>query len=163
MLDLLPELCDEYLDELTVFPPIFRQFGGQSVFYGPVMTLRCPEDNSLVRRWVSQPGEGRVLLVDGGGGDRRALLGDNLAKLAMDNGWSGIVVYGYVRDAATLATLPLGIQALGAMPVKTDKRGLGEEGVEVEIQGRVIKPGQYLYADDNGVVVADRALPLPLA
>lgn len=163
MLDLLPDLCDDYLSELTVLPPIFRQFGGQSIFYGSVVTIRCPEDNSLVRHWVSQPGEGRVLVVDGGGCDRRALLGDNLAKLAVDNGWSGIVVYGYVRDAATIKTLPIGVQALGAMPVKTEKRGLGEESVVVEIHGRTISPGQYLYADDNGVVVADRQLPVSLS
>ncbi|USD36146.1 MULTISPECIES: putative 4-hydroxy-4-methyl-2-oxoglutarate aldolase [Ferrimonas] len=160
MLDLLPDLCDQFSEELTILPPRFRQFGGKSLFWGPVHCIRCPEDNTLVRHCLSQPGEGRVLVVDGGGQERRALLGDNLAKLALDNGWAGVVVYGYIRDVATIGTMDLGVQALGAMPLKTDKRGLGEQGVVIEIEGRRIEPGQYLYADDNGIVVCNRELPL---
>ncbi|MBY6185083.1 putative 4-hydroxy-4-methyl-2-oxoglutarate aldolase [Marinobacter hydrocarbonoclasticus] len=161
MLDLLPDLCDAYPDEVRLLPPLFRQFGGKRIFHGSVVTLRCPEDNSLVREAVAEPGEGRVLLVDGGGLSRRALLGDMLAEKAVANGWSGIVVFGYVRDVATLQTMDLGVQALGAVPMKTEKRGLGERDVVVEVQGVRIAPGDHLYADDNGVLVASRALPLP--
>ncbi len=161
MLDLLPDLCDAYPDEVRLLPPLFRQFGGKRIFSGPVVTLRCPEDNSLVREAVAEPGEGRVLVIDGGGMARRALLGDLLAEKAVANGWSGIVVYGYVRDVATLGTLDLGVQALGAVPMKTEKRGLGERDVVVEIQGVHLHPGDHLYADDNGVLVASRPLPLP--
>ncbi|ADN75684.1 regulator of ribonuclease activity A [Ferrimonas balearica DSM 9799] len=161
MLDLLPDLCDAHPDVVRLFPPIFRQFGGKRIFHGPVVTLRCPEDNSLVREAVAEPGQGRVLLIDGGGLARRALLGDMLAEKAVANGWSGIVVFGYVRDVATLATLDLGVQALGAVPMKTEKRGLGDRDVVVEIDGIRIQPGDYLYADDNGVLVAPHALPLP--
>ncbi len=160
MLDLLPDLCDQHLEQLTVLPPIFRQFGGRKIFTGPVVTVRCPEDNSLVRQYLSEPGQGRILVVDGFGTHRRALLGDNLAQLAVDNGWGGIVVYGYIRDVAAIATLPIGVQALGAMPVKTDKRGLGDEQVVIDIEGRLIKPGQYLYADDNGIAISDKQLSL---
>ncbi|MBY5992018.1 putative 4-hydroxy-4-methyl-2-oxoglutarate aldolase [Ferrimonas balearica] len=161
MLDLLPDLCDRYPDRVRLLPPIFRQYGGKRLFYGPVVTLRCPEDNSLVREWVAKPGEGRVLVIDGGGLARRALLGDLLAQKAVDNGWSGILVFGCLRDVTTLATLDLGIQALGAVPMKTDKRGLGEQDVVVEVQGVRIHPGDHLYADDNGVLVSAEPLPLP--
>ncbi|GAA4873738.1 putative 4-hydroxy-4-methyl-2-oxoglutarate aldolase [Ferrimonas pelagia] len=161
MRDLLPELCDRYSSELRLFAPIFTSFGGQQIFAGPIDTVRCPEDNGLVRTVLSEPGAGRVLLIDGGGMARRALLGDQLAMMASSNGWAGIVVYGSVRDVMTLATIPVGIQALGAVPMKTEKRGLGERGVEVEILGLRIQPGQYLYADPNGIAVSDRALSLP--
>lgn len=161
MLDLLPDLCDQFSEELTVLPPIFKQYGGQKIFTGEIVTIRCPEDNTLVRRYLSSPGKGRILVVDGNGSQRRALLGDNLAQLGVDNGWSGIIIYGYIRDVATIATLPIGVQALGAMPVKTEKRGLGEEQVIIDIEGRSIRSGQYLYADDNGIVISDRLLPLP--
>ncbi|OED43966.1 ribonuclease activity regulator protein RraA [Endozoicomonas sp. (ex Bugula neritina AB1)] len=161
MLDLLPDLCDQFPEQLTVLPPIFRQFGGRKIFTGEAVTIRCPEDNSLVRHYLSLPGNDRILVVDGNGSNRRALLGDNLAQLGVDNGWSGIVVYGYIRDVATIATLPIGVQALGAMPMKTYKRGLGEENITIEIEGRTITSGQYLYADDNGIAISDSLLKLP--
>ncbi|GAA5189441.1 putative 4-hydroxy-4-methyl-2-oxoglutarate aldolase [Ferrimonas gelatinilytica] len=161
MRDLLPELCDSYGAELTLLPSKFSSFGGKAIFWGQVETVRCPEDNGLVRQILSEPGKGRVLLIDGGGGSRRALLGDQLAELALQNGWSGILVYGYVRDVMTLSNLPLGVQALGAMPLKTDKRGLGERSVEVEIEGRRIQPGDYLYADPNGIAISAALLVLP--
>ncbi len=161
MRDLLPELCDSYGAQLTLLPSEFASFGGREIFWGPVETVRCPEDNGMVRTILSEPGRGRVLLIDGAGGSRRALLGDQLAELAVRNGWTGILVYGYVRDVMTLSTLPLGVQALGAMPMKTDKRGLGERGVEVEIAGRKIQPGDYLYADPNGIAISPVPLTLP--
>ena len=161
MLDLLPDLFDQYPEQLTLLPPIFRQFGGRKIFTGPIVTVRCPEDNSLVRQYLSEPGQGRILVVDGNGSQRRALLGDQLAQLGVDNGWSGIIIYGYIRDVATIATMPIGVQALGAMPIKTEKRGLGEDNVIIEIEGRRIKPGHILYADDNGIAISKHQLPLP--
>ena len=158
MLDLLPDLCDDFADELLLLPSIFRQFGGKRIFTGEVVTVRCPEDNGLVRETLAQPGLGRVLVVDGNGGSRFALLGDNLAQLGVDNGWAGVVVYGYIRDAGAIATMDIGVQALGAMPMKTDKRGLGERDVEVQIEGRKIQPGDYLYADGNGIALSKRNL-----
>ncbi|AVQ88107.1 MAG: putative 4-hydroxy-4-methyl-2-oxoglutarate aldolase [Plesiomonas shigelloides] len=160
MLDLLPDLCDVYAESLTVLPPWFRSYGGRAIFFGPVVTVRCPEDNSLVRDLVAKPGYGQVLVVDGAGSLRRALLGDQLAHKAVANGWAGIVVFGAVRDVGELAQLPLGIQALGACPVKTDKRGLGELGISVEIQGIRIHPGDWLYADLNGIAIAREELNL---
>ncbi|SHI18906.1 putative 4-hydroxy-4-methyl-2-oxoglutarate aldolase [Ferrimonas marina] len=160
MKDLLPDLCDAYGDRLTLLPPIFRGFGGKTEFWGEVVTVRCPEDNGLVRQRLSEPGEGRVLCVDGGGLARYALLGDQLAALAVDNGWAGVVVFGYVRDVVALAGFELGVQALGSVPMKTEKRGLGEADVVFQIEGRTVRPGQWLYADSNGIALSEEALAM---
>ncbi|QIZ76840.1 putative 4-hydroxy-4-methyl-2-oxoglutarate aldolase [Ferrimonas lipolytica] len=160
MLDLLPELCDHYPQHVRLFPPIFKRFGGRNIFGGEVVTIRCFEDNSLVRTAVAEPGLGKVLLIDGGGMSRRALLGDMLAQKAVDNGWSGIVVFGYIRDVNAIAAMDIGVMALGAVPMKTDKRGLGDRDIEVNIGGCVVHPGDSLYADANGVLVADEPLSI---
>ncbi|MGL5757318.1 putative 4-hydroxy-4-methyl-2-oxoglutarate aldolase [Plesiomonas sp.] len=160
MLDLLPDLCDRYAESLTILPPLFRNFGGKPIFYGQVVTVRCPEDNSLVREIVTQPGFGQILVIDGAGSLRRALLGDQLAHEAQNNGWAGIVVFGAIRDVGELAQMQLGIQALGACPMKTDKRGLGEHGISVDIQGIRIHPGDWLYADLNGIAISKTELNL---
>ncbi|MBP6384104.1 MAG: ribonuclease E activity regulator RraA, partial [Aeromonas sp.] len=126
MLDLLPDLCDQHGDALQVADPLFHDFGGKPLFYGQAVTLSCYEDNSLVRELVNRPGQGRVMVIDGGGSLRRALLGDQLAIKAAEQGWEGIVIFGAVRDVGTLATLALGVKALAACPVKTEKLGQGE-------------------------------------
>ncbi|CAJ1887712.1 Putative 4-hydroxy-4-methyl-2-oxoglutarate aldolase [Aeromonas dhakensis] len=154
MLDLLPELCDEYGDALQVAEPLFQNFGGKVLFHGQAVTLSCYEDNSLVRELVNRPGQGRVMVIDGGGSLRRALLGDQLAIKAAEQGWEGIVIYGAVRDVGTLATLALGVKALAPCPVKTEKRGLGELDAVVSFAGVTIHPGDYVYADLNGVLVS---------
>lgn len=154
MLDLLPDLCDEYGDALQVAEPLFQNFGGKALFHGQVVTLSCYEDNSLVRELVNRPGQGRVMVIDGGGSLRRALLGDQLAIKAAEQGWEGIVIYGAVRDVGTLATLALGVKALAPCPVKTDKRGQGELDAVVSFAGVTIHPGDYVYADLNGVLVS---------
>ena len=154
----VPDICDDYFDELAVLRPGFRDFGARSRFCGEVVTVKCFEDNSLVRDLVRSEGQGRVIVVDGGGSMRRALLGDLLAAKAVENGWSGLVINGCVRDVEILRTLDLGVKALGANPVKTDKRGEGQLDVPVEIGGVRVVPGRYLYSDDNGVVVALRNL-----
>ena len=154
MLDLLPDLCDQHGDALQVADPLFHNFGGKPLFYGQAVTLSCYEDNSLVRELVTRPGQGRVMVIDGGGSLRRALLGDQLALKAAEQGWEGILIHGAVRDVGTLATLALGVKALAACPIKTEKRGQGELDAVVSFAGVTIHPGDYVYADLNGVVVS---------
>ena len=154
----VPDLCDDHFEELSVLPPGLVDFGARSRFCGEIVTVKCFEDNSLVRELVRSEGRGRVIVVDGGGSMRRALLGDLLAAKAVENGWQGLVINGCVRDVEILRSLDLGVKALGANPVKTDKRGEGQQDVPVDFGGVRIVPGRYLYADDNGVVVALRDL-----
>jgi regulator of ribonuclease activity A len=152
------DLCDQFSSELEVVQPIFRDFGARRQFSGQAATLKCFEDNSKVRDCVKEPGNGRVLVVDAGGSLRCAMLGDQLAKSAADNGWSGIVMYGCVRDTKQLATFDIGIKALAPMPVRSEKRGEGIRDIAVCIPGATIKPGNWIYADEDGIVVAQRAL-----
>ena len=154
----LPDICDQYIDEISVCEPVFRDFGGKHRFCGEVVTIRCFEDNSLVAETVRQPGHGRVIVVDGGGSLRRALLGDQLAVTAVESGWQGLVVNGCVRDVGILATLDLGVKALAACPVRTDKRGEGQRDVPLRFAGVLMEPGYYLYADANGIIVAKQKL-----
>lgn len=154
----VPDICDDFIDEINVLAPLFRDFGGKEKFSGEIVTLKCFEDNSLVRDLVRSEGLGRVIVVDGGGSLRRAMLGDLLAAKAAENGWSGLLINGCVRDVEILETIDLGVKALNSHPVKTDKRGEGQLEIPVEFAGAVIQPGQFLYADVNGVIVAKRNL-----
>ena len=151
------DLCDLHKNDSSglfrVLPPVFRDFGGILKFSGPVVTVKCFEDNSLVKAAVDSPGEGRVLVVDGGASLRRALLGGNLGAAAAKNGWSGVVIDGCVRDAAELAHCLTGIRALAAMPLPTEKRQEGQRDVAIQIQGVWVRPGDWLYADEDGMVV----------
>jgi regulator of ribonuclease activity A len=160
MEDLLPELCDRYPDDVRILEPMLGNFGGRERFSGQIVTIKAFEDNSLVREQVALPGEGRVLVVDAGGSMRRAMLGDMLAEKASVNGWSGIIIYGCIRDVNAIADLDIGVQALGAHPLKTDKKGVGELNVPVRFGGVDFIPGQYCYADNNGVLVSSVALEL---
>lgn len=152
------DLCDAHGDAVRVLALPLRDYGGRVAFGGAVSTVRAFEDNSRVREAVDEPGNGRVLVVDGGGSLRRSMLGDQLAQSAARNGWAGVVVIGAIRDAAVIATLPLGVKALGTCPRKTDKRGIGERDVALEVGGLLVRPGEWLWADADGVVLAD-ALP----
>lgn len=156
------DLSDAYSEDETAFlrhlEPVFQDYGGRSRFHGPVVTLATFEDNTKVREAVEGPGEGRVLVVDGGGSTRCALFGGNLAQLAAKNGWAGIVIHGCVRDRDELEAEDVGIKALGAHPRKSQKRGAGSFGVPVSFAGQAIKPGDWLYADRDGVIVAAREL-----
>jgi regulator of ribonuclease activity A len=152
------DLCDSYGDQLRVMEEPLSDFGGLLAFAGPVHTLRAYEDNSLLREALTEPGQGRVLVVDGGGSLKRALLGDELATLAVKNDWEGIVIFGCVRDSAALAELEIGIKALGTCPRKTDKSGQGLRDVPLRVGGIDIRPGDYLYADEDGVVVSAKRL-----
>ena len=156
----LPDICDQFLDDITVLDSAFHDYGGRERFSGEIVTIKCFEDNSLVGEAVRQPGEGRVLVVDGGGSMRRALLGDLLAAAAAENGWQGLLIYGCVRDVEILRTIELGVKALAVCPVKTEKRGEGQSDVPLRFAGALMEPGQYLYADANGVVVAKDKLPI---
>ena len=152
------DLSDEFGDAVQACQSIFRDFGGRSRFSGPIATLKCFEDNSLVRDLVAEPGAGRVLVVDAGGSMRRAVLGDLLAKKAVDNDWSGILIFGCIRDSAAIAQMPIGVKALGTHPMKTDKRGEGQRDIKVRFADATFAPGDWLYADEDGVVVAPRKL-----
>lgn len=157
------DLCDDNepllaTGELRVLPPVFRAWGRHARFAGPVATVRCDDDNSMVRKTLETPGQRRVLVVDGGGSLRCALLGGNLAVLAEKNGWAGVLVDGCVRDTAEIDACRLGVRALAAHPRRSDRRGSGEREVSVEIRGVKIAPGDWCYADADGVVIADRAL-----
>ncbi len=160
MFDLLPDLFDSYPSKLTLFPLEFTSFGGKNVFFGEVVTVKCFEDNSKVKEILAQNGTGKVLIVDGGGSSRRALLGDLIAQSAVDNAWQGVIIYGFVRDAAKLATFNLGIYALGAMPIKTEKLGQGQINVPIEIGQLCVKPGMFVYADANGIAISEESLDL---
>ena len=152
------DLCDQFGDELRVAAPIFRDWGGAAWFSGPIETLRICEDNALVRSTLETPGDGRVLVVDGGASLRTALLGGNLAALAHRNGWGGLVINGCVRDAAELAAVPIGIKALCTIPRRSARTGAGERGIPVTFAGVTFTPGSFLYADVDGIVVAERDL-----
>ena len=149
-----PDLCDDHPDDVRVLAPMFRTFGGREAFFGPAVTVRCHEDNSRVKDLVGTPGEGRVIVVDGGGSTAKALLGDQLAQSAADNGWAGAVIHGAVRDVEILRTIDLGVQALCSIPLKTEKLGVGDVGLTVTFGGVTITPGDWVYADANGVVVS---------
>lgn len=157
----LPDLFDANEGLLSPVEPIFQDFGGKSAFAGPIRTVKCHEDNSLVAARLREPGEGGVLVVDGGGSLRCALVGDNLAAAAIDNGWAGIVVYGCVRDVNELAGMPLGIKALASNPLRSTKRDVGERDVVVRFAGIRFVPDAWLYADANGIGVTPMELSLP--
>ena len=155
------DLCDAHPDKVQVLAPVFSAYGGRAAFFGRAETIRTHEDNSRVREAVSEPGEGRVLVVDGGGSLKRSLLGGDLAAKAAKNGWAGVIVYGAVRDVAELEGEPLGVLALALIPMKTEKRGLGVRGVAVSVPGGVVNPGDWIYVDRDGAIVAREPLHEP--
>jgi regulator of ribonuclease activity A len=157
------DLCDAHEDKLAsgalrVLEPVFRSFGRAQVFGGRAVTLKLFEDNSLVRSTLDQPGHGHVLVVDGGGSLRCALVGGNLAQIGETNGWAGIVVYGCVRDTLELNACNIGIRALATHPQRSQKRGAGERDVPVWLPGSVVRPGDWVYADIDGVLISDAPL-----
>ena len=154
-----PDLCDAHPDCVRVITGLhWRQFGGRTAFGGEVETVKCFEDNSRVKARLAEPGQGRVLVVDGGGSLRHALIGDMIAARAAENGWAGVVIHGACRDVDVLAGIDFGVCALGAVPIKSVRRDEGQLNVPVTIGGVVIRPGEFVYADNNGVIAADRDL-----
>jgi regulator of ribonuclease activity A len=157
------DLCDAHKSDadglFRVLPPVFRDYARRTRFAGSVSTVRCFEDNSVVKAALEEPGLGRVLVVDGGGSLRRALVGGNLAAAAARNGWAGVVVDGCVRDSAELALCDVGIRALALVPMPTERRNAGQRDVVLQIRGVAVRPGDWLVADEDGIVV----MPAPPA
>ena len=152
-----PDLSDE-APEVCAIELQFNNYGAIKQFGGQIVTIKCHEDNSLVKQCVGEAGAGRVIVVDGGGSLRRALLGDMLAEQAAANGWSGLVINGAIRDVDEIGQIGLGVQALGTCPVKTEKLGVGQRDIALQVGGVTIAPGDYIYADNNGVIVSKRPL-----
>lgn len=152
------DFCDahktDHSGNFRVVAPVFKDFGGRSVFYGQVLTVKCYQDNSHVKLAVESEGVGRILVVDGAGSLQRALLGGNLAAAAARNGWAGVVVDGCVRDLAEISVLPIGIRALALNPMPTLRADQGQTGGTVLIQGTVVHTGEWLYADADGMVIS---------
>lgn len=161
MKNITPDLCDCYPDQLEIVEPGFKSYGQVQSFYGMITTVKCFEDNSCVKQLTQLTGKGKVIVVDAGASMRRACLGDNLALQAKNNGWQGIVIYGCIRDTDILADIPFGIQALGATPMKTEQKGVGEIDIPVTFKGVTFRPGSFLYADNSGIVVSATALDIP--
>ena len=152
------DLIDQHGDALQSCDLQFRQFGGRPRFSGPIRTVRCHQDNVLIRQVLSEPGNGQVLVVDGGGSLHTSMVGDVVAGLAQGNGWAGLVINGAVRDVVALAGLDIGVKALGSNPRKSAKEGAGEIDVLVSFGGVRFEPGAQLYSDEDGIVVANGAL-----
>eukprot|EP00887_Chlorella_sp_A99_P003290 scaffold9.g3290.t1 len=163
------DLCDVHHPEsvevissrkIQIAEPLFRDFGGRLAFSGPASTVKCYENNPLVRKALEEPGLGRVLVVDGGGSKRCALLGDNLAANAVENGWQGIIVNGCIRDSEDIGRMNLGVKALATYPLKSSKRDPGLRDVPVLFAGVAIRPGDWIYADKDGILVSPEELKL---
>ena len=155
-----PDICDRFSNRLQVLEPLFQDYGGKRKFHGEIVTVKCYEDNSAVKSTLAKAGHGKVLVVDGGGSLRCALLGDLLGAMAVENGWLGVLVNGCVRDVEILKDMPLGVRALNCIPLKSTRRDEGQVNVMVRFAGAGIEPGQFLYADENGTVVAPDKLEL---
>lgn len=152
------ELCDLYADSVDVLEPMLINYGGRNSFGGCITTIKCFEDNGLIKTLVQQPGEGKVLLVDGGGSTRRALIDASIAETALENGWEGIICYGTIRDVDLLEEIEIGIQAMASIPVGADSEGTGENDVPVNFGGVTFLPEDHVYADSTGVILSPDAL-----
>lgn len=152
------DLYDEHGEGLRVMAPIFRDYGGNTIFEGEVLTLKAFEDNTLVRSTLETAGNNRVLVVDSGGSLRCAMVGDQLAELGVKNNWAGIIVYGCIRDAGPISELSIGVKAIATNPRKSVKKGAGETGLTLRFADVEINTGDYLYADADGVVLAEKSL-----
>jgi regulator of ribonuclease activity A len=152
------DLCDQYPELVHVVQPLFHEYGGVTHFSGLIQTVQVHEDNALVRKILEGKGGGRVLVVDGGGSLNSALVGGKLAQLAQTSGWSGLLINGCVRDREELALVPVGIRALQSVPRRSAKAGTGSAAVSFSFAGVAFAPGKVLYADADGILVADRPL-----
>jgi regulator of ribonuclease activity A len=152
------DLCDAFATAVHLAAPIFNDYGGVSRFAGPIETVRVSEDNALVAQALETAGLGRVLVVDGGGSLRCALVGSRLAALAHANGWAGLLINGCVRDSAELCKISVGVRAINTSPMRGGKTGTGQRGAAVSFAGVGFSPGHFLYADEDGIVVADHSL-----
>ncbi|AZQ82985.1 putative 4-hydroxy-4-methyl-2-oxoglutarate aldolase [Colwellia sp. Arc7-635] len=158
MLDLLPDLFDDHANDLSLAAAIFNDYGGKKIFFGEIVTVSCYNDNSKVKELVATDGTNKVMVVDGKASITNALLGDMLAEQAVKNGWQAIVINGCIRDAGTIATLALGVKALGCCPIKTEKLGKGEINNIINFAELRFIPGQYIYGDSNGLAISKTLL-----
>ena len=154
------ELCDIYHEDVNVVEPLFSNFGGRTSFGGQITTVKCFEDNGLLYELLEENGRGRVMVIDGGGSVRRALINAELARLATQNEWEGIVVYGAVRQVDDLEELDIGIQAMAAIPAGADCEGIGESDIRVNFGGVTFFSGDHLYADNTGIILSEEPLDL---
>jgi regulator of ribonuclease activity A len=154
------DLSDRYDTTVQICDPLFRDFGGHIRFSGTLVTVKCFEDNSLVKSTLAEPGDGRVLVVDAGGSMRCAMLGDLIAASAVEQGWAGVILYGCVRDSREIAAMPLGVKALATHPRKSLRRGEGQRDIPVTFAGIRFAPGNQVYCDEDGILVADHPLDL---
>lgn len=152
------DLCDDHPEDVCVCEPMFGSFGGRSTFGGQIVTVKCHEDNSRVKELLATPGNGKVLVVDGGGSLRCALMGDLIGESAVKNGWEGVVIYGCIRDVDALAELDLGVHALASIPLKSVRKGVGEVDLSVTFAGVTFNAGEYVYADNNGIIASSKKL-----
>ena len=148
------DLHDDHEGRVQVANILMQSFGQKTRFSGPISTVKCFEDNSLVRAALEEPGKGRVLVVDGGGSIRCALVGDKLAEMGMKNGWVGMVIHGCIRDFAVVSTLDIGIKALGTNPRRSVKKGEGERDIALNFADATFTPGNWLYADEDGILIS---------
>ncbi len=155
---LTTDLYDAHEGRVAVLEPMLKSYGGKARFAGQIVTLKLYEDNTLVREMLAEPGAGKVLVVDGGGSKRCALLGDQIAELAVKNQWEGVVIYGCIRDSVAIAALPLGVRALDTNPKKSVKRNEGTRDLVLNFAGVDFTPGHWLYADEDGVLLSPVAL-----
>jgi regulator of ribonuclease activity A len=155
------DLCDQASEDVRVVDPVFYHYGGSKRFYGQISTVKIFEDNGLVRQLLASPGQGRILVIDGGASLRRALIGDQLATLAVHNGWRGALVYGAIRDSRAIASMPIGLMALGTHPMKTEKKNQGDISIPLHFGGVMFVPDHWLYADEDGIIVSARPLIAP--
>lgn len=153
-----PDLCDDNPESVRVLAPMLKNFGGKKQFCGEIVTVKCFEDNTFVKEHMAKDGSGKVMVVDGGGSLRCALLGDLIAESGVKNNWEGIIIYGCVRDVDALEKLNLGVQALASIPIKSNRQGRGDLNIPITFGGVTFKPGEYVYADNNGVIVSHKAL-----
>ena len=153
-----PDIIDQYPDLETLIE--FKNFGGTRSFHGEIQTIQCHEDNSFVKKELSKMSDSGVLVVDGNASKNCALLGDLLAEMAKENGWSGIIINGLVRDIEILKDIDIGVMALGSCPRKSEKKNIGERNLEIHINGISIKPGNWCYADENGILISKEKLDI---
>ncbi len=156
--DLTDEFCNNNCDDVQAAGMTFNSYGGKPRFYGEIVTLKVFEDNQLLRDQVYSDGTGKVLVVDGGASMRRALMGDMLAATAVENGWSGVIINGCIRDSLDMATMQLGVLALGTHPLKTVKAGVGQTNVSIQFSGLTFEPANFIYSDEDGIIISEKPL-----
>jgi regulator of ribonuclease activity A len=157
------DLMDLFQEELQSCEIQFKNYGGRTAFWGPCRTVQCRDDNVRLRQTLEEPADGHLLVVDGGGSLSAALMGDKIAGMAAKNNWSGIIIHGAVRDTVALGQIEFGVKALGSNPRKSAKDGIGSCGATLRIGNVTIKPGDWVYCDEDGILVAERELPLEQA